>query len=261
MKKRVMLAAVLALAMVTLGQAAPWYQETYEPPGYSPTGANVGGNQLHNNNTGVNWVRALGTGFGDAFNSTMGPGGSASIFTEDALHTLVADPTKSHAGLQQITMDVRLTTIGATGMNLYVGEVRTSGTNGTSDDLDTYVYTKLLPDGAGGWKVLASGNEVATGLDVWRHDGGAEAWYQIKWDFDVTNDTVQVTVVDDVAGVLGSIAGTMANQNTPTFDAVNGLVVSANSIGLLWDNLTFTPEPATVSVLALGGLGLLRRRR
>ena len=260
MKKMSIVTVVLVLAMASLSQAVPWYQETYEQPGYSPTGANVAGNQLHNNNTGVNWVRGLGTGFADVFNSTMGPGGSASIFTEDALHTLVADPTKSHAGLQQITMDLRLTTIGATGMNLYVGEVRTSGMNGTTDDLDTYVYTKLLPDGDG-WKVLASGAEVATGLDVWRHAGGAEAWYQIKWDFDVTNDTVQVTVVDDVAGVLGSIAGTMDNQNTPTFDAVNGLVVSANSIGLLWDNLTFTPEPATVSVLALGGLGLLRRRR
>ena len=29
----------------------------------------------------------------------------------------------------------------------------------------------------------------------------------------------------------------------------------------VWDNLTLTPEPATLSLLALGGLAMLRRRR
>ena len=252
-------------------QSAPgigiWHRETYEPPDY-PTFGGSAGNSLHDcgETTHKRWVRASGQGYRHSSGqSTMGPGGAGGIWAGGGTqHTLVADDTKSHDYLERMSIDVRVSTVGGD-VVYYVGEMRTSGTNGTTSDLDSYTYAALKSDGAGGFKVTTTAGDVATGLELWNHAAGGEAWYQVVWDFDVDGDTCTVSVIDDVSGVLGSLSAPVVNQNTPTFEAVNGLnAIVYSGAGLVWDNLTFetVPEPATIGVLAMGGLvALLRKRR
>lgn len=69
------------------------------------------------------------------------------------------------------------------------------------------------------------------------------------------------------ANLVGStsinLSSTGFNWLSANFVGINKLEVSANASGKYWimDNFTYTPEPMTLSLLGLGGLGLLRRKR
>ena len=263
-KMAVVVSAVILSGITAVAGVTPWHQEIYEPSD-DPTYGGSNGNQLHDcgTSTHVQWARYGGQGYRHSSGqSTMGPGGAGGIwYGGGSQHTINADEAKTHTGQQRITMDLRVSAI-SDNVNIYPGEMK-ANPEGRTQDLDTYVWTSVQADGAGLFKIATSGGDIG-GLDLWRHANDDEAWYQVVWDFDTVADACTVSVVDDVLGKLGSVSAPVVNQNTPTFEAVNGLnVLSFANSGFLFDNVTFvkTPEPGTLVLLALAGCGLLRRRR
>ena len=89
---------------------------------------------------------------------------------------------------------------------------------------------------------------------------------QLRWIVDVSGDaatngqyTVEMRPINNTPAewtTLGSYSGN--DYADVTFDAFS---INGQAGGWSWDNITFTPEPASLAMLGLGGLLMLRRRR
>jgi len=98
-------------------------------------------------------------------------------------------------------------------------------------------------------------------------------WYQVVVDFDVPGNTYALTLYDAVGTALAQSSGynhgRFKNWNGSTGDPmshVNGFASDGgygNDPRIYIDDIAFTtiPEPATIGLVAMGGVVLLRRRK
>ncbi|HNO77947.1 MAG TPA: PEP-CTERM sorting domain-containing protein [Phycisphaerae bacterium] len=83
-------------------------------------------------------------------------------------------------------------------------------------------------------------------------------WIHVVFDLTTPNMTLVGGVTPDVATALSSVQ-TLLIRHQP--GAPQGVAGSPSVVGQLGiDNITATPEPATLGLLALGGIAALRRR-
>jgi len=112
----------------------------------------------------------------------------------------------------------------------------------------------------------AGWTDLLTGLDP-------SKWYDVEISGDITTGLYDVKVYDEdlrnagdpAAGLLLDQTG-LSFRDSPTDLAYvmltnEGSMKDTSVAGQLYDDLVLTPEPATMAVLAFGGLVALRRRR
>lgn len=117
-------------------------------------------------------------------------------------------------------------------------------------------------DAAGTQLIEEVGDPGFLGLD-------AERWYRWSTTFDLdTNLILEVSIMDIISGdvstnnpvdryLFGGAAGAPSPTGLRLFAGGSGQ--DGNALG--FDNLSITPEPTTLALLALGGVALIRRRR
>lgn len=88
----------------------------------------------------------------------------------------------------------------------------------------------------------------------------AGQWYNVRATFDDAAGTISGSITPD-----GSAAVPFAATLLPGHAGFNSVLIrdrtAAQSGGLTFDNFSVVPEPASLGLLALGGVGLLARRR
>ena len=152
-----------------------------------------------------------------------------------------------------------------------IGESNTATSGTIWDDSDTVGGIGLWYDNRSGvdanrWQLLdADHGERALylpavgGGDFFRTSG---VWYNVVADFNIPAATYDLKVYDEagvhVAGYAGNTAGTMTELSFYSLVDYNGAVAVTTKV----DNFSFEsiPEPATMVLLSLGGLALIRRR-
>lgn len=130
------------------------------------------------------------------------------------------------------------------------------------------MYAYNGDDGVGSYRFKAR-----TAPDAW--DIPSSGWYNLKWDFylrDIEPDgdfeTMCVQTVYDSSGALlhtfNEIGGWLATPGSQTHIGLNvrgGGNVASIAIDDVQTYWNVIPEPASLSLLAIGGLMILRRRR
>jgi hypothetical protein len=91
-------------------------------------------------------------------------------------------------------------------------------------------------------------------LDVWNHGSTFGEDHQVDIWVDSTNTKIRLTRLEGVGGILED---TMA---TPAGTIIESIIMAGNG-GVFFDDINITPEPASLALLSLGGLMMLRRRR
>jgi hypothetical protein len=131
------------------------------------------------------------------------------------------------------------------GQDLGNGNLATGVTGGASGLYNVYACwnssTNISDDGATPTSYVASGDlgNVTTGLNQDENTNGA--------------------LVGGLWAFVGTVQLTAGNSYTVTQTAPNSLFVSQRALAVMWE--AAVPEPASLSVLALGTLAVLRRRR
>ena len=279
MKKMSIVTAVLVLAMASLSQAVPWFEDTMQPG--SPAVQWDSGTYKYMASTAVHGDGTLAPHGGGYKVNTQYPGDqlyhhttsgshftgtNAGLWTVNCAYTLLADPTNSHSGLQRAQFDIKFSTLGAA-MNFYIGEMKSSYGSlvGTTQDMLAYAAVQFAPGTtAGNVNVRLFGT---TFPDLFPLNWGTT--YRVFADFNTANDTAVLKITSDAAGnnVLATENGAVSLQlGATTMNALNGWHVttfSGGGNGLGQDNFIMEqiPEPATIGLLCIGALGLLRRRK
>jgi hypothetical protein len=172
------------------------------------------------------------------------------------------DTNKLNDGIQEIYGALKST--GALAGNLALSNVnpllQASGwTAGTVQDLN----------GNGGMDIGATNTQASAG---WIHlyaGGGASAFAPTTDDPNKVLLAQVTFTATDVSGASATVAFNFRNQ-TGLGNGIEGYVLdgalknvaySASNAMAAGSSVTITPEPATMAILAIGGLGVLLRRR
>ena len=272
MKSRVILVMALVAALATVSQAVPWFEDTIETD--SPAVAWINPSTTHkymaNSGHGDGTLAPHGGGYkvastGDQLHKHQTSGShftgiSHGLWSMQCAYTLLADPTNSHSGLQQARMDVKFLGLSTSPISIYFGEVKSNYADlaGTTADLVSYANVQFKAGSAG--KV-----SVRPNYGTWLDDALDLSWgitYRIFTDFDTDADTFTMKICDDADGLnaLVSFGGSVDGDMT----ALNGWQVTCFGAAE-WGQDNFVmeqiPEPATIGLLCLGGVALLRRRK
>jgi len=203
-------------------------------------------------------------------------------FTTDAspsLYRFAIPPT-----LDQVTSEL----VGPLGLSVFEGGLAFSpdGTAYAVNGGATVPFLLTLNLSTGQATVVHSfeGRHDIAGLG-WRSDGfliGLDSTDNSLLTIDPL--TAAVTTIDDVAAIVGGVGGMALNGNLGVFVTAGPLAIRPGSnelyrfdpltgeqffigsfdqriLGRGFSGLSFVPEPATLGLLALGGLAMMRRRR
>lgn len=92
--------------------------------------------------------------------------------------------------------------------------------------------------------------------------GGFQQWYKVSIDYDAMSRLFSYSVSDESGATLVIDSYTLPSTAAFTVNAFGGSNGTANdgrSIGVYVDDVTIVPEPASLALLALGGVLLCRR--
>jgi len=236
--------AALLLLIARTTSACPmvarrWYHDPIEPDGGVgaskgwPDYGNVGDSSLQNH---PEWTANLPgeQAYRDPSGQSAfawGPGGEGGVWLTDGAATLLADPTNTHASWwEEFSVDVRITAAGS--IAWYVGQVRTSGLTGTTDDFLGGLGVRVQEvAGEQEVSILADGGWEDTGVIL-----GGEGFHRFFWDFFTPDHRSMIHVLDESGAPL--FEQEYGNFGEP-ISAVNGLVLAAEDADWVFDNLTF----------------------
>lgn len=248
MRKLIALSAVMALASIAGSASAQVIvNETFE--GYANTAAMQA-------NWGATGLGTLNAGFGNPGQSATHPGGtvnswigSAFAITPSATEAIVLTADIYDDGL---SANERLTVGLRNGANPLFEMGHYNST------VEHYHVRVLNMYGGGDWQPIQAGLKANTGQPA--------GWNRYEAVFTLTSLTVRIDI-----GADGVFDGLFQSFGAPSANLFNDLrfggpsnLTSAGG-GASFDNIRLEvvviPEPATIGLLAMGGLVVIRRRR
>lgn len=274
---------VIAIASFATGSAFGRYADDFEgwDDGellWGNTGAggarwNSSGYNQSTNQTAPSQVSAgLGLGGSKGVSSAVGAQGSANINVEDHIRD----------GKLKAQVDINVSHPGGGDIAFALGTASTWNEGNTSS-MDFFGARARHIGDLGMENMVASSHDFAqpAGEHPIAGNAASQGWMQLKIEIDITNNTggVWIRNIDDNTGApTGAWSGGEWNMETGGAGGSNKAIFFSDGdystmvINLLsqggnshegsrYDNLIITPEPASLGLLSLGALVMLRRRR
>ncbi|MAE64640.1 MAG: hypothetical protein CMJ18_10270 [Phycisphaeraceae bacterium] len=272
MKRFATVLAVLVLAGVA-GQAlaAVWHQETFEefnvgdgraalvaagwsiPDPDNPNNSQVGG---FKNNDSVSIV---------AMNAPGGAGGSKALEMGWASLNKRVAAELERTGAQEMSAWLWADEMNNTARSLFAADLQTS-----NPSFDPGRDEWMNAQAGMAARTSANAGKNVSRLDLAANDESfemdAQRWYRVLVQMNTITKAGTVTLYDDTGAVVQGPFTDVLQEGPGTFDSVDAVHMSAFLPGprFVVDNIEFgdpIPEPAIIGMMAIGALGLIRRRR
>jgi hypothetical protein len=128
------------------------------------------------------------------------------------------------------------------------------------DDLTYFILNSVYEHGGNHEWAIEMHMDPATGLVTEEIHGGNstsiiyDAWVKVHVNFDLDADTCEAYYNDTLL-----YSGQWTSSSYPTLAFANVDLYAPHTVDVYWDNLSLTPEPASLILLAVGALALRRR--